>query len=100
MVQSDNITHTIIETESNTPRFDYGGGLMLGWGDPVRGAAVRIGYGIRSFSQDYFYLSTLLEIDVKKIKIQALIHFSSPENETPSNGLYIGVGGVLFPIGR
>jgi len=99
MDQFDNVTAEMIDSESGSLSFDFGGGVMAGWGDPIGGLAVRCGFGLVSFNrtieQQAFGISTL-EIIFKGMQLQLLFP-GSLGGGAPIIALYIGAGYVLYP---
>jgi len=99
ITQSDTSISSFYYVEQNVINFDAGGGLMLGLGDPVRGWAIRFGYGYRAFHNNN-YLASMLELDVKGIMIQTMFYFAPDSGVSTFNGLYIGAGYVLYPSAK
>jgi len=99
MDQFDNITSELIDSESGLLSFDFGGGVMAGWGDPIGGLAVRCGFGLVSFheaiEQQAFGIYSL-EILFKGLQFQLLFP-GFLDGGAPIIALYIGAGYVLYP---
>jgi len=102
MDQSDNVTWAMIDSESGSLSFDFGGGVMAGWGDPIGGLAIRGGFGLVSFhdaiEQQAFGLYSL-EILFKGLQFQFLFP-GSLGGSAPIIALYIGAGYVLYPSAK